>query len=70
PLPPGTPRITTSDNRAILLHDVQSANFAKLSLVFYNPQYSLYDVTINDWSTILDLAHSWRFKIFWNASLR
>jgi len=70
PATPGAPRIGTSDDSAILLHDVRSADFAKLLWVFYNPKYSLYDTTVEDWTTILDLAHRWGFVEVKNLAVR
>ncbi|KAJ7125262.1 hypothetical protein C8R44DRAFT_619312, partial [Mycena epipterygia] len=61
PATPGGPRIGTADDSAILLDNVRSGDFAKLLWVFYNPKYSLYDATVEDWSTILELAHRWEF---------
>ncbi|KAJ6627681.1 hypothetical protein B0H10DRAFT_1993723 [Mycena sp. CBHHK59/15] len=61
PAMPGAPRIGTSDDNAIVLDNVRSTDFAKLLWVFYNPKYSLYDATVEDWSTILGLAHRWDF---------
>ncbi|KAJ7934847.1 hypothetical protein B0H13DRAFT_2246986 [Mycena leptocephala] len=61
PATPGAPRIGTTDDTAILLDNVRSADFAKLLWVFYNPKYSLYDATVEDWSTILELACRWEF---------
>ncbi|KAJ6605091.1 hypothetical protein B0H10DRAFT_2077176, partial [Mycena sp. CBHHK59/15] len=61
PATPGAPRIGTRDDNAIVLDNVRSKDFAKLLWVFYNPKYSLYDATVEDWSTILELAHRWDF---------
>ncbi|KAJ7104586.1 hypothetical protein C8R43DRAFT_819767, partial [Mycena crocata] len=61
PATPGGPRFGTADDNAIMLDNVRSRDFAKLLWVFYNPKYSLYDATVEDWSTILELAHRWEF---------
>ncbi|KAF8185898.1 hypothetical protein K438DRAFT_1535480, partial [Mycena galopus ATCC 62051] len=61
PATPGTSRLGGGDDSAIILDNVRSADFAKLLWVFYNPKYSLYDATIEDWSTILELADRWEF---------
>ncbi|KAJ7601929.1 hypothetical protein B0H17DRAFT_128796 [Mycena rosella] len=61
PATPGRTRIGTADDSAIMLDNVRSADFAKLLWVFYNPKYSLYESTIEDWSTILELAQRWEF---------
>ncbi|KAF8622958.1 hypothetical protein AX15_006630 [Amanita polypyramis BW_CC] len=41
--------------------DVDPVKFEKLLWVFYNPTYSLYDASAQDWSDILELAHQWSF---------
>ncbi|KAJ6590010.1 hypothetical protein DFH09DRAFT_909260, partial [Mycena vulgaris] len=61
PATPGGPRIGATDDSAIMLDNVRSADFAKLLWVFYNPKYSLYESTVEDWSTILELAQRWEF---------
>ncbi|KAJ7883913.1 hypothetical protein B0H14DRAFT_3432732 [Mycena olivaceomarginata] len=61
PATPGAPRIGTTDDSAILLDNVRSPDFAKLLWVFYKPKYSLYDATVEDWSTILELSCRWEF---------
>ncbi|KAJ7110422.1 hypothetical protein C8R44DRAFT_883575 [Mycena epipterygia] len=61
PAIPGAPRIGTTEGSAIFLDNVRSADFAKLLWMFYNPKYSLYDATVEDWSTILELACRWEF---------
>ncbi|KAJ7496764.1 hypothetical protein FB451DRAFT_1008180, partial [Mycena latifolia] len=70
PATPGRPRIGTADDSAIMLDNVRSADFAKLLWVFYNPKYSLYDATVEDWSTILELAHRWEFAEVKNLAVR
>ncbi|KAJ7350684.1 hypothetical protein DFH08DRAFT_695847, partial [Mycena albidolilacea] len=61
PATPGAQRRGAGDDSAIILDHVRSEDFAKLLWVFYNPKYSLYNATIADWSTILELAHRWQF---------
>ncbi|KAJ7736895.1 hypothetical protein B0H16DRAFT_1326413, partial [Mycena metata] len=70
PATPGAARMGTADDSAILLDNVRSADFAKLLWVFYNPKYSLYDATVEDWSTILELAHRWEFGEVKNLAIR
>ncbi|KAJ7188850.1 hypothetical protein C8R46DRAFT_1157700 [Mycena filopes] len=70
PATPGAPRLGTADDSAILLDNVRSADFARLLWVFYNPKYSLYDATVDDWSTILELAHRWEFTEVKNLAIR
>lgn len=54
--PPGS-----SDGNAIILENVAAEDFARLLWVFYNPKYSLYDATLDDWEAIIELAHRWEF---------
>ncbi|KAJ7725671.1 hypothetical protein DFH07DRAFT_251958 [Mycena maculata] len=70
PATPGRPRIGTADDSAILLDNVRSKDFAKLLWVFYNPKYSLYDASVEDWSTILELAERWEFAEVKNLAVR
>ncbi|KAJ7503097.1 hypothetical protein B0H11DRAFT_2155079 [Mycena galericulata] len=70
PATPGGPRIGTADDSAILLDNVRSTDFAKLLWVFYNPKYSLYDASIEDWATILELAERWAFAEVKNLAVR
>ncbi|KAJ7841033.1 hypothetical protein B0H13DRAFT_2210127 [Mycena leptocephala] len=56
PATPGAPRIGTTDDTAVLLDNVRSADFAQLLWVFYNPKYSLYDATVEDCSVDLTLT--------------
>ncbi|KAJ7643250.1 hypothetical protein B0H17DRAFT_1163892 [Mycena rosella] len=70
PATPGRPRIGTADGNAIMLDNVRSADFAKLLWVFYNPKYSLYESTVEDWSTILELAQRWEFAEVKNLAVR
>ncbi|KAF7295994.1 BTB domain-containing protein [Mycena kentingensis (nom. inval.)] len=70
PATPGAPRRGTSDDSALLLENIRSEAFAKLLWVFYNPKYSLYDATVEDWSTILELADKWGFAEVKNLAVR
>ncbi|KAJ6491688.1 hypothetical protein C8R47DRAFT_976426, partial [Mycena vitilis] len=70
PATPGAQRLGGADDSAIILDNVRSADFAKLLWVFYNPKYSLYDATVDDWSTILELAHRWEFAEVKNLAIR
>ncbi|KAJ6593327.1 hypothetical protein B0H19DRAFT_918850, partial [Mycena capillaripes] len=69
PATPGAPRLGSEDS-AIILDNVRSEDFAKLLWVFYNPKYSLYDATVEDWSTILELAHRWEFAEVKSLAIR
>jgi len=48
---------------SIILDDVKSADFARFLWVFYNPKYSIYNATWDDWVAILGLAHKWDFPV-------
>ena len=38
--------------------------------VFYNPKYSLYDKTVEEWTSILELANEWSFVEVKNLAVR
>ncbi|KAJ7287040.1 hypothetical protein C8J57DRAFT_1049973, partial [Mycena rebaudengoi] len=70
PATPGAPRIGMAEDSAVLLENVRSEDFRKLLWVFYNPKYSLYDTTVEEWSTILELAVRWGFAEVKNLAVR
>jgi len=41
---------------------VSPEDFEKLLWVFYNPKYSLYEASVDDWNRILNLADQWEFN--------
>ncbi|EMD33234.1 hypothetical protein CERSUDRAFT_160824 [Gelatoporia subvermispora B] len=45
-----------------ILEDVHPDDFSRFLWVFYNPQYSIYDATVEDWTAVLKLAFDWRFQ--------
>ncbi|EIW80274.1 hypothetical protein CONPUDRAFT_82586 [Coniophora puteana RWD-64-598 SS2] len=47
---------------AYIIKKVKADDFAQLLWVFYNPRYSLYEATVDEWLVILDLAKSWGFQ--------
>jgi hypothetical protein len=67
PASPGQPSKGTEDSNAIIIAEdrqgraVHAIDFEKFLWVFYNPLYSLYDASVEDWSRILHLANTWRF---------
>lgn len=61
PASPGATRQGSSESNAIVLENVKSVDFAKFLWVFYNPKYSLYNATTEDWTVIINLAHRWAF---------
>ncbi|CAA7260384.1 unnamed protein product [Cyclocybe aegerita] len=62
PASPGDVKEGQTDNDPIILEDVSPEEFAKLLWVFYNPRYSIYDASIDDWTSILNLADKWGFR--------
>ncbi|KAK0195859.1 hypothetical protein F5146DRAFT_1027410 [Armillaria mellea] len=70
PASPGEERQGTSEGTAIVLEHVTPAEFARFLWVFYNPKYSLYDATVEDWIIILKLADRWCFPEVKNLAVR
>ncbi|KZT03920.1 uncharacterized protein LAESUDRAFT_715849 [Laetiporus sulphureus 93-53] len=60
--PPGQHVRGSSEAHPFLLEDVAQEDFARFLWVFYNPKYSIYDATVDDWKAILKLAYDWRFS--------
>ncbi|TFY83635.1 hypothetical protein EWM64_g377 [Hericium alpestre] len=58
---PGQKVRGASDDNPFPLDDVYSDDFARFLWVFYNPEYSFEGVTVQDWRSILMLAHRWQF---------
>ncbi|KAI0827715.1 hypothetical protein BC628DRAFT_1284420, partial [Trametes gibbosa] len=52
----------SSDSNPFPLEDINAEDFSKFLWVFYNPKYSIYDATLEDWTAILKLAFDWRFS--------
>jgi len=61
PAPPGETTKGSSDNLPLVLEDISKTDFERLLWVFYNPTYSLYDASVEEWASILKLAHLWDF---------
>ncbi|RPD57424.1 hypothetical protein L227DRAFT_230802 [Lentinus tigrinus ALCF2SS1-6] len=61
PSPAGQQPKGSSDANPFPLDDVAADDFSKFLWVFYNPKYSIYDATLDDWVAILKLAFDWRF---------
>ncbi|KAI0698308.1 hypothetical protein C8T65DRAFT_581962 [Cerioporus squamosus] len=61
PSPAGQQPKGSSDANPFPLDDVVADDFSKFLWVFYNPKYSIYDATLEDWIAILKLAFDWRF---------
>ncbi|KII95605.1 hypothetical protein PLICRDRAFT_97198 [Plicaturopsis crispa FD-325 SS-3] len=70
PVSPGQNPIGTSDQNAFSLDGVKSTDFARFLWVFYNPKYSLYSTTVEEWKSILRLAHEWSFAEVKNLVVR
>jgi len=62
PASPGDVKQGTNDSDPIILENVSPEEFEKLCWVFYNPKYSLYDASVDDWNSILNLADKWDFN--------
>jgi len=61
PPPPGETTKGSSDNLPLILEDISKIDFERFLWVFYNPKYSIYDASIDEWSSILKLAYTWDF---------
>ncbi|KAI0300453.1 hypothetical protein B0F90DRAFT_1846470 [Multifurca ochricompacta] len=61
PPPPGEFTKGSSDNNPFVLDDALKVDFERFLWVFYNPKYSLYEATVEEWTSILRLAHQWDF---------
>jgi hypothetical protein len=61
PLPPGETTKGSSDNLPLVLEGISKTDFERLLWVFYNPKYSIYNASIEEWTSILKLAHIWDF---------
>jgi len=70
PASPGAAQVGTSQGNAIVLENVRSIEFERFLWVFYNPKYSLYDTTVEEWTSIIHLAHRWNFPEVKNLVVR
>ncbi|RPD62756.1 hypothetical protein L226DRAFT_503801 [Lentinus tigrinus ALCF2SS1-7] len=61
PSPAGQQPKGSFDANPFPLDDVAADDSFKFFWVFYNPTYSIYDATLDDWVAILELAFDWRF---------
>jgi hypothetical protein len=61
PPPPGDFTKGSSDSNPIILEDASRVDFERLLWVFYNPKYSIYEANLEEWTSILKLAHQWEF---------
>jgi hypothetical protein len=61
PASPGHVREGKTDSDPIILEDVSPEEFEKFLWVFYNPKYSIYNASVEDWRDILNLADKWGF---------
>lgn len=62
PPPPGEFSKGSSDNNPFVLEDTFKIDFERLLWVFYNEKYSIYEANVEEWSSILKLAHQWDFN--------
>ncbi|KAH9976405.1 hypothetical protein BGW80DRAFT_1168205 [Lactifluus volemus] len=51
----------TSDSNPLVLEDTLAIDFECFLWVFYNPKFSIYDATIDNWISILKLSGRWGF---------
>jgi len=61
PPPPGEFTKGSSDPNPFILEDTLKVDFERLLWVFYNPKYNIYEGSVEEWSSILKLAHQWGF---------
>jgi len=61
PPPPGEFTRGSSDNNPFNLEDTLVVDFERFLWVFYNPKYSIYEANVEEWTSILKLAHQWDF---------
>ncbi|KAK2467401.1 hypothetical protein APHAL10511_000636 [Amanita phalloides] len=61
PASPGAHKPGTAESTAIILDELKPTEFARFLWVFYNPKYSIYNASVDDWTGILTLAHRWAF---------
>ncbi|KAG6857751.1 hypothetical protein H0H87_004167 [Tephrocybe sp. NHM501043] len=71
-MPPtdGGPRDGDEEAMAIVLDDISVAAFETLLSVFYNPKYSLFDWTVEEWISVLELTQKWEFREVHNLAIR
>lgn len=61
PPPPGEFTKGSSDNNPFILEGALTVDFERFLWVFYNPKYSVYEANVEEWTSILKLAHQWDF---------
>jgi hypothetical protein len=59
---PGRDLPGSSEANPLVLDEATADAFACFLWVFYNPKYSVYDATPEQWSAIIDLAQKWGFR--------
>jgi len=70
PPPPGEFSKGSSDNNPFILEDTLKQDFENLLWIFYNERYSIYEASVDEWSSILKLAHQWDFDEVKTFALR
>jgi len=70
PPPPGEFTKGSSDVHPLVLEGTLEADFERFLWVFYNPKYSLYHASTEEWTSILKLAHQWSFDGVKDLALR
>ncbi|KAH9067766.1 hypothetical protein EDB87DRAFT_1800610 [Lactarius vividus] len=61
PPPPGEFTKGSSDNNPFILENTLRVDFERFLWVFYNPTHSIYEASVEEWTSILKLAHQWNF---------
>lgn len=61
PPPPGEFTKGSADNNPFILEDTIRVDFERFLWIFYNPKYSIYEASVEEWTSILKLAHQWDF---------
>ncbi|TFY83636.1 hypothetical protein EWM64_g376 [Hericium alpestre] len=70
PAPPGEFSKGKEDSNPFVLEDALSVDFARFLWVFYNPKYSIYHANVEEWTSILKLAHQWQFAEIKSLAVR
>ncbi|KAF8271087.1 hypothetical protein EI94DRAFT_1556919, partial [Lactarius quietus] len=61
PTPGDFTKGSSSDSSPFVLEDTLRVDFERFLWVFYNPKYSIYEANVDEWTSILKLAHKWEF---------
>ncbi|TFK74673.1 hypothetical protein BDN72DRAFT_893015 [Pluteus cervinus] len=67
--PSGGSRQGSEDSSAIVLETTRE-DFESFLFIFYNPQFTVYEFSLQDWTAVLDQAHRWGFQSIKDLSIR